>query len=848
MARLPIVATALGLTLGFALAAAPARAQVADRRYLDDPTAGLELPATPLAGEHDPRAVVANPGGLQLLDGAGLVFAATGLDPDATASSGTGLGVYGATRLGGGLVPRIGLGGSFELLRPARAALTPDPGRPARLSLAASTALAGFGVGVAWRHLFGDGAAAGVDTLDVGASRRIGNHLAVGAVVRDLGAPAIAGGAVSRRYELELVTRPLATDRLELALGGRVDEVRHDADGWLRLSTRIARGVVVTATGESRALTALDTSPAGVTEIDTRELRIAAGVEISFGAWGAVLFGAGRVDERGAGRALGGTVLARWAALPMPAVQGHPARIERLEVSGTLSARDVTALVLRLRAVARDPAVRAVVVSIDGVDAGWATIHELKTELEAVRAHGKKVFAYVVAASTRDYWLATAADKLYLDPAGGVRLTGMAATTLYFKGALDQLGAQAQFEKIAQWKSAPEAYTDTGPSAPAQAMHEAIYDSWWTTFVDGLATARRIAPADVPGLIDAGPYSAGQLEHEPRLVDAVAGPDKIAALVSAELGGLSPVAEAPVEKDDRWVRPAIAVIYADGDIVDGRSRTLPVIGTKLVGAGSLTSALIAARLDPAIGAVVLRIDSPGGSALASEVIAREVFALRGVKPILCSMGDVAASGGYFIAAGCDVIFADPMTITGSIGIFTGKVDLSGLLAKVGVTTATTKRGARADMDSMYRPWTDEERAVVHDRLTYFYQRFVDTVAQGRKLPATRVDEVGGGHVWTGSQAVPLGLVDRLGGIGDALDLARERMGLAAGARVRIVELPRVRPGLLGLLGSLTGISAAAGPTLADLPAVHALLSSLPASLLAEPDAVQARLPFDLVWE
>ena len=240
-------------------------------------------------------------------------------------------------------------------------------------------------------------------------------------------------------------------------------------------------------------------------------------------------------------------------------------------------------------------------------------------------------------------------------------------------------GVPAFFFIFAFCMWAPEAYTSTGPSEPARAMREAIYDSWWATFVDELARARRIAPADVPALVDAGPYSAGPLAPEPRLIDAVAQPAKIAALVAAELGGLDPVGEAPIEKDDRWVRPAIAVIYADGDIVDGRSRTLPVVG-KLVGAQALTGALIAARLDPAIGAVVLRIDSPGGSALASEVIAREVFALRGVKPILCSMGDVAASGGYFIAAGCDVIFADPMTITGSIGFFTGKVDLSGLLA------------------------------------------------------------------------------------------------------------------------------------------------------------------------
>jgi protease-4 len=413
-------------------------------------------------------------------------------------------------------------------------------------------------------------------------------------------------------------------------------------------------------------------------------------------------------------------------------------------------------------------------------------------------------------------------------------------------------------EKIGEWKSAPEAYTETGPSGPAARMREELYDSWWTTFVDGLAHGRRLDPADVPGLLDAGPYSAGQLEHEPRLVDEVATPERIGALVAAELGGLAPVGGPPVEKDDRWVRPAIAVIYVDGDIVDGRSRSLPLVGRKLVGSASLVAAIGAARADPAIGAIVLRIDSPGGSALASELIAREVFATRGVKPILCSMGDVAASGGYFVAAGCDVIFADPMTVTGSIGIFTGKVDVSGLLARAGVTTATDRRGAHADMDSLFRPYTDEERAIVRDRLRYFYQRFTDTVAAGRGLTAARVDELGRGHVWTGAQALSLGLVDRLGGIGDALALARTRMGLAEDARVRIVSLPVERGGLLGLLGSLAGARAggdglSGAPDeglggLAALPALRALVAGLPASLLAEPDAVQARLPFELIWE
>ena len=245
---------------------------------------------------------------------------------------------------------------------------------------------------------------------------------------------------------------------------------------------------------------------------------------------------------------------------------------------------------------------------------------------------------------------------------------------------------------------------------------------------------------------------------------------------------------------------------------------------------------------------MLRIDSPGGSALASELIAREVFATRGVKPILCSMSDYAASGGYFVAAGCDKIYAEPMTITGSIGIFFGKFDISGLLRKVGVAISTDKRGARADVESMYRPYSDEERDVLLDKLRYSYSRFVGAVADGRKLAKDDVDAIGRGHVWTGAQALPIKLVDQLGGLGDALDEAKARMKLAPDTKVHVIELPEPPASPFGLIGSLLGVHAdeSAGSAIA-IPVLRELLEGVPASVLASPGSPQARLPFDLRW-
>jgi protease-4 len=306
-----------------------------------------------------------------------------------------------------------------------------------------------------------------------------------------------------------------------------------------------------------------------------------------------------------------------------------------------------------------------------------------------------------------------------------------------------------------------------------------------------------------------------------------------------------PVAAPARDRPDRWSRPGIAVIYIEGDITDGKSQSIPIIGRDLAGGETLVAAVTAARNDPRVGAIILRIDSPGGSALASELVSREVFQTRGVKPVICSFGDLAASGGYFVAAGCDVIFAEPMTITGSIGIFYGKFDLSGLLKKFGVTTETYRRGKRSDLESMFRPYTDEERAVLLDKLRYMYGRFVGAVAEGRKLTKDQVDGLGRGHVYTGALAMPIKLVDRHGGLGDAIDEAKKRMGLALETKVQLIELPKGGGGLLSLIGNLFTAKAKPQLQVTDLPVIRDLVRGVPPSVLVKPDVPQARLPYEI---
>src|SRR6185436_2812664 len=245
--------------------------------------------------------------------------------------------------------------------------------------------------------------------------------------------------------------------------------------------------------------------------------------------------------------------------------------------------RELTALVVRLRSIARDPSAKAVVITFDGVSSGWATLEELRDELVRIRAAGKKLFAYMVSGTGRDYYVATAAQRIYVDPAGGVRLVGMAGTTMYFRGAFEQFGVQAQFEKIAEYKSAPEQFTETGPTAVAARMRNELFDSLWDRWVTTVADARHLTKDQVIALVDAGPYSSGDLASDPKLVDAVAEPDKVSQLITSELGEILSVSTPAAERPERWERPGVAIIYVDGDITDGKSQKLPLVGESLAG-------------------------------------------------------------------------------------------------------------------------------------------------------------------------------------------------------------------------------------------------------------------------
>jgi len=855
------------LVLLVASAEVAAQPEPSSSRYAEEPTAGVNLPTSGIAGEADALAVSQNPAGLHFLGGWQLALALDLVpDEEEATSAGSGWGMFAAGTFGGKLLPRLGWGLGLEFLSPPRVVLAPDPGSPTRFTLATSLPLGRMAaIGVGWHHFFDESGAAlrGLDTFDLGASVRFGAHLAAGLALRDLGQPVVAGAPVERRYELEVVTRPTGDDRLELGLGGRLGEIRtdfsngDDIDGWLRGSWRVVRGVYLRAQVENRSLFQLDLGPSGTGTVERRETRVTGGVELSFGGLGTAGYATSAFDGDGDGRFAGITAVMRVSEEDVPSVLSQDRRIEQIDLKGDVSERELTRLVAQLRLISRDEAVAAVLVQIDGLSAGWAATNEIRQGLASVRAAGKKVFVYMVQGTTKDYFLASVADKIYLDPAGGLRLAGMSATSLYFKGLFDKLGVVAQFEKIEEYKSAPEAYTRTGPTEPAFTSRNELYDSMYEHVVQAIGGGRGIDPARVRVLIDNGPYTSGELRKIPDLVDRVVTPEQLSEEVVREMGEAIPVMPAPSERDERWDYPTIAVIYIDGDIVDGKSAVIPFIGIRLTGGETIAAAIAAARASPKVEAIILRINSPGGSALASELMAREVFKTRGIKPIICSLGDVAASGGYFAAAGCDTILADPLTITGSIGIFNGKFDFSGLLGKLGITWSTYKRGQLADMDSWVRPWDENELKMLKRKLHYYYGRFIRAVAEGRNLSTAQVDQVGRGRVWTGLQAKPISLIDGFGNIGDAIQLAKRRVGLSGDREVRLVLLPQESTSLLGLL--LGGLARSDADRQAEaersllekmlpLGADKALLQAIPGSVWYQPGVPQARLPFSIVWD
>lgn len=427
----------------------------------------------------------------------------------------------------------------------------------------------------------------------------------------------------------------------------------------------------------------------------------------------------------------------------------------------------------------------------------WAKIQEVRDAVLDFRTSGKPVYAYLEYAGDRDYYLASAADKVFLMPSTPLDLKGVATLQLFLRGTLDLLGVFPDLHHVGNYKTAVNTFTEKGYTPAHKEMDASLNASLFEALVRGVAEGRKKTIDEVRALVDEGPFIPDDAVRT-GLVDDVAYEDEVRdqlhdAIGGSESGDIDSADYGRVRASSLGLNkgPRIGVIYASGAITGGRSGFDPLNGAS-VGSDTLVDYIRRARKDSSLKAIVLRVDSPGGSATASDVIWHELMRARDEnpnRPIVASMSDLAASGGYYIAMAADAIVAQPSTLTGSIGIFGGKYVTGGLYQKLGASIDSTSNGRNAEMESPARPFSPSEAAKVDQQLQTFYDQFVERVADSRKKTPDEIQQVAQGRVWTGQQALQNGLVDAIGGLDRAVALAKERAKIGADTPVELVVFP-----------------------------------------------------------
>ncbi|MCR4415807.1 MAG: signal peptide peptidase SppA [Thermoguttaceae bacterium] len=472
----------------------------------------------------------------------------------------------------------------------------------------------------------------------------------------------------------------------------------------------------------------------------------------------------------------------------------------------------LAAAIQRLDRAAESP-VAAVLVQVDDLDLGPGKVHEFREAIRRLRKSGKPVIAELATAQTNQYLVAAACDEIVMAPSGTLLIPGVRAEMTFYKGLLDKLGLEFEVLQMGKYKGAAETFTRTSMSPELRQSVEAVVDDSYQALVATIANDRKLEPAEVKRLIDEGMFTA-EAARRGRLVDHVCYFDEFQETLRKRLGAsqliVTTQTRKPPETDLSGISGMmklmemafgtrtpektspdrkIAVIYAVGMIVDGESST-SLFGESVLGAATLADALRTAAADSRVVAIVLRVDSPGGSAVASDLVWREIRRIR--KPVVASLGDVAASGGYYIAMAAQKVYAEPGTVTGSIGVVGGKLVTTGLYGKLGLATEVISRGRNSGTLSSTQRFTKEERALWTALLEETYRQFVDKAALARKMPRDRLEALAQGRVFTGRMAAANGLVDGLGTLADAIAEAKKAAGLKADEKVELWILPKPR--------------------------------------------------------
>jgi protease-4 len=465
--------------------------------------------------------------------------------------------------------------------------------------------------------------------------------------------------------------------------------------------------------------------------------------------------------------------------------------IEPLDIFSQLvdQAPTLQATIAAIRRAKADDRIRALVIRPQSGAGLWAQIQEVRGAVDEFRKTGKPVIAYLEYGGAQEYYLASAADRVVLMPAGQIDLAGLAWYELFLRGTLDKIGVFPDLLHIGDFKTASNTFTETGFTPAHREMSRDMNREWYEQLVAGIAEGRKRSVDEIKRAIDGGPYTA-EGAQKAGLVDALGYDDQLDD--SAPVQGTRPFRgedyiRGPSSGGSRIPGARIAVLYALGTIASGKSSF--DVGSPVTGSDTFVEWVRKVRVDPSVRAIVVRVDSPGGSAIASEVIWRELMLAREVKPLVVSMGDVAASGGYYIALPAHVIVADPGTITGSIGVVTGKFVLKGTFDKIGVGVDSVSEGRMAEIYSPFRRFSPEERGRIEEQMQSTYELFLRRVAEGRNQPAAKIDPIAQGRVWTGRKARELGLVDELGGLTAAIQVAKQRAKLDLTKEVDLVIYP-----------------------------------------------------------
>ena len=469
----------------------------------------------------------------------------------------------------------------------------------------------------------------------------------------------------------------------------------------------------------------------------------------------------------------------------------------------TQSAPTVRDLWVSLRQAATDNRIKALVLQPRGLVTGWGKLEELRQQITDFKKSGKPVYALLQGPGSREYYLATVADRIFLSPDDMLNVKGFRLEELYFKNSLDKLGITVQVDHIGRYKDAGDIFTRTNMSPETRDVLNQVLDQLYGDFCSTVARSRHKSSDDVKSLIDMGPFLAAQAKAT-GLVDELGYEDEVYSELKRKTGigdlnkvNIKTYFRAVPAKGDR-----IALLVGEGDIVSGEPDD--AFGNQtMISSGGFAKTIRQVRNDRSIKGVILRVDSPGGDAVASDEILHELKLLSSAKPLVISMSDVAASGGYFISMTGDSVISYPNTITGSIGVLYVRPTFRGLFDKLGIQSEMLTRGKLADMDSALVPLSDAARQKLHDSIEATYRSFVTKVATARRKTYDQIDPIAQGRVWMGAQARQNGLVDDLGGLDTAIAMVRRKANLSAGGQTNLVMFPPRR----SLLEVLTNTSA-----------------------------------------